>query len=104
MVMNISKELEEAIHGDTAVLHYLDHEHNDFITGNKTALLHVLQLCAQYQAVIPDWAADEILKMSVKIDRGEIKDFNEAFGWEGENLATRKKQLGYKKIPKLCWS
>ena len=92
MVIQFSKELEEALHGDKAVLNYLELVHNDFINGNKTALFNVLQLCAQYQAVIPDWASDEILKMGGRIDRGELKDLNEAFGWEGENLATRKRR------------
>lgn len=95
--MQLSKEIEEVIHGDKAVLHYLEICRLCFIDGDKTALFGVIRLCAQYQAIIPDWATDEILKIEPLISSGELRDFNCAFGFRPANLATLKKNARQKK-------
>lgn len=48
--------------------------------GDKNALFKLLVLCARYQAVIPDWATDELIKIENGLISGEIKDFNIVFG------------------------
>lgn len=100
MTVQISKAVEEAMHGDEAVLKYIEIMHEAFLDGNRSALFYVLPICARYQALIPDWAADEILKMDWQLREGELKDFNEAFSWDGEHQATRKKKARLKKHTK----
>ena len=92
MTIQISDELHEALYGDEAVLKYLEIMRKAFIEGNKSAVFYVLPICARYQAVIPEWAADEILKIESNLYTGKLKDFNDALGWEGEHQATRKKE------------
>jgi hypothetical protein len=91
-MVGLSKELEESLYGDEAVLRYLQIVKDAFDSGDREALFGVISLCAQYQAIIPDWAADEIIKIERLIEVGELKDYNEAFGFKPENVATRKKQ------------
>ena len=74
--------------------------HEAFLNGERAALFYVLPICAQYQAIIPDWAADEILKINRLLEEGELKDFNDAFSWDGEHQATRKKAARLKKHTK----
>lgn len=57
----------------------------------------MITLCARYQAVIPEWAANEILRIEQSIKNGEVKDFNVTFGWTSENLASRKKKAKLEK-------
>jgi len=52
-----------------------------FRAGDQSALFSVVRLCAQYQAVIPAWAADAILQGDTDLDAGRRKDFNDLFGW-----------------------
>lgn len=88
--MQISEELIEKLYGDEAVLNAIEKAHVDFLAGNKGALFYVIYLCAQFQAVIPDWAADEIFKIDNSLIDGTLKDYNEAFG-KTEHQATRKR-------------
>lgn len=97
MAIQISKMLEESMHGDKAVLSYMDMCHAEFVAGDKTALFMVIILCAQYQAIIPEWAADEVLKIEPLIESGELRDLDDAFGFAAENQATRKKRSRLKK-------
>jgi hypothetical protein len=53
-----------------------------FVNGDRSALFDTLNLCAQFQAVIPDWAADAILQGSTDLQCGDSKDYNELFGWD----------------------
>ncbi len=93
-----SDEINEEFYGDEAVLKKLEFARVTFTEGNKGALFYAIYVCAQFQAVIPDWAADEIFKIDNSLIDGNIKDYNEAFGWETENQATRKKVARLKKL------
>ena len=95
-MIQISDQLHEKLYGDEAILEKLERARVAFLEGDKSALFFVIMCCAQYQAIIPDWATDEILKIEQLIETGELKDFNAAFGWDGENKATRKKRARLK--------
>ena len=97
-MIQFSDEINEKMYGDEAVLNSIKNAHEAFLAGNKGALFFVIYLCAQFQAVIPDWAADEIFKIDNSLIHGTIKDYNEAFGWETENQATRKKEARLKSL------
>ena len=73
MTIELSKEIEELLYGDKAVLNSLENCRLRFIEGDKAALFTVVRLCAQYQAIIPDWATDEILKIEPLINSGELR-------------------------------
>ena len=90
-MISLSKEVEEAMWGDEAILRHLDLGRQRFEAGNPRALMEVLFLCARVQAVIPEWAADALLSIEDRLAAGELTDFNEAFGWAGESKATRKR-------------
>lgn len=90
-MISLSKEVEEAMWGDEAILRYLDLGRQHFEAGNPSALMGVVFLCARVQAVIPEWAADALLAIEDSLATGELTDFNEAFGWTGESKATRKR-------------
>lgn len=89
--MQYSEELMEQWYGDEAVLAKLDRARVGFIDGNKGCLFYAILVCGQYQAVIPDWVTDELLRIDNSLINGALNDYNEAFGWEAENKATRKK-------------
>jgi hypothetical protein len=89
-MMQISEELEEALFGDPAVLRYLSSCEAAFVDGDRSALFETLTLCARFQAVIPDWAADAILGAKHDLDVGVREDFNAVFGWQGPG--SRKRQ------------
>jgi hypothetical protein len=97
MAIQISKELEDALYGDEAVMKYLEICREGFIAGNKTCLFEIIEIRAQHQAVIPGWAADEILKIRGLIEDGEVKGFDEVFDFKAENQATRKRKARLKK-------
>ncbi|MCO5411120.1 hypothetical protein [Ralstonia mojiangensis] len=89
-MISLSKEVEEAMWGDEAILRYLDLGRQHFEAGDPGALMGVLFLCARFQAVIPEWAADALLDIEDRLNAGGLTDFNEAFGWGGANKATRR--------------
>lgn len=52
----VGDELEDAL-----ILKMFAEAEEAFQNGDRKELLNVIFLCAKYQAVIPDWAADELL-------------------------------------------
>jgi hypothetical protein len=95
--MDISPELEEKLWGDDAILRYLEITKKLFEQGDRTALFGAIALCARFQAVIPGWAADAILEMESKLENGQFRDFNEAFGQDFEKQLTRRKNARLKR-------
>src|ERR1700736_5194054 len=91
-MMQISEELEEALFGDPAVLRYLSSCEAAFVDGDRSALFVTLTLCARFQAVIPDWAADAILGAEHDLDVGTREDFNDVFGWQGPTSRKRQQE------------
>jgi len=89
-VVSISPELFEDIHGDDAVLKYLDMMHERFIQGERDGILGALVVCAEYQAVIPDWVTDELLSLDSKINSGKVTDYNEFFGFNKVKVPTQR--------------
>ena len=92
MAIQISKATEEALHGDDAVMKYLKICHETFLAGNRTALFELIETCAKYQAVIPEWAADEILKIRQLIESGAVSGFDDFFEFKAEHKGKRKKK------------
>jgi hypothetical protein len=90
--MQLSAELNEKLFGDEAVLQYLEDGRKAFDDGDRSALFSVLCLCANFQAVLPEWAADALLAMEKQLEDGTLADFNEAFGDAGEHRASRRRR------------
>ncbi len=80
---------EEDYLGDEVVLGYLEDAHSKFVSGDKFQLMRCVYLCARFQAVIPDWAVDELVKIQESMEIGKIRDFNEAFGKPFERVDAR---------------
>ncbi len=99
-VVSISPELFEAIHGDDAVLKYLDMMHERFIQGERDGILGALVVCAEYQAVIPDWVTDELLSLDSKINSGKVTDYNEFFGFNKVKVPTQRHEYLIRKHEK----
>lgn len=91
-MVQISEEMAESLWGDEAILGYLALGKQGFEAGDRTALFFVICICARYQAVIPDWAADALLQMERDLERGAVADFNEAFGRIGERKNARQRR------------
>lgn len=92
MAITLSPEAEEKVFGDDAILHYLELCETAYKDGNASALFEALALCARFQAVIPEWAADAILVGEEAILRGDCKDFNALFGQPSTNARERKRK------------
>jgi hypothetical protein len=90
-VVLLSKELEDKMWGDEAVLGYLELGRQAFEAGDRSALFTVICICARFQAVIPEWAADALLQMERDLEVGKLTDFNEAFGPVGERKNARQR-------------
>ena len=97
MTTQLFKAIEEKVHGDDAVMKYLEMCREGFIAGDKTCLFETIEICARYQAVIPEWAADEILKIRRLIKDGEVNGFDEFFDFKPEHKATSKKEARLRK-------
>jgi hypothetical protein len=98
MAINLSTELKNALYGDEAVLKYIDICKVSFDAGDRTALFELLELCARFQAVIPEWAADEILKVSQQLEDGEMTDFNDFFGFKVPHKTVIKRDARLRKL------
>ena len=98
MAINLSTELKNALYGDEAVLKYIDIFKVSFDAGDRTALFELLELCARFQAVIPEWAADEILKVRRQLEEGDITDFNDFFGFKVPHKTVIKKEARLRKL------
>jgi hypothetical protein len=90
-MLGLSPKLEEKLWGDEAILSYLEAGREAFESGDRSALLDVVFLCARFQAVFPDWATDALLDIEQKLESGDLKDLNEAFGWKPEDRRRRRK-------------
>jgi hypothetical protein len=97
-MIKFSQELMEKMHGDAAVLNYLNMIHEQYISGEREAILGALLVCATYQAIIPDWVTDELLSLEDKINSGEKKDLNDFFGIKfDKHKAINAKEYNVKK-------
>jgi hypothetical protein len=92
MVVRLSKETEAKLYGDEAILRYLALCEDSFRSGNRLALFEALTLCARFQAVIPEWAADAILDGEKALESGVCKDFNQLFGDNLPNQRARRRE------------
>lgn len=99
-MVTLSKAAQEAMWGDEAILQYLEMAREHFEKGERSALIEIVHLCARFQAVIPDWAADALLHAQRGLILGEFTDFNEAYGWDGESQSVRKRSARRAQIEK----
>lgn len=90
MNINLSEALKEKMFGDEAVIRHLKSCEDAFSAGNRTALYEAIALCARFQAVIPEWAADVILEGEKALKSGECKDFNEFFCGAGNRFESQR--------------
>lgn len=88
MAQHVSQSEEDYV-GDEEILRLINETQVAFLAGDKSKLFRCLYLCARFQAVIPEWAVDAVLKLEEDMERGKIKDFNDAFGVSVEQVNTR---------------
>ena len=75
--------------GDVAILRELEVARIAFAAGEKLQLMYCVFLCARYQAVLPAWAADALLKIEAELANGRCADLNQAFGKPPEKVNRR---------------
>jgi hypothetical protein len=80
------------------ILRMLVIQRREFRGGDQFALLKTVQTCARYQAVIPDWAADELLRIQTVSETGEPVDLNKSFGWKQQSNKKRLKQYRWSQM------
>ncbi len=83
---------------DKDVLSALADAQARFLSGDKSQLMRCIFLCARFQAVIPDWAVDALVKIQESMEAGEITDFNEAFGKPAARVDTRAAKARQKRL------
>jgi hypothetical protein len=74
---------------DRQILRKLAAKRRAFREGDQHALFETLLSCARYQAVIPAWAVDEMLRIETAIETGESVDLNRSFGWKLHSSSAR---------------
>lgn len=80
---------EPCLLSNREILRALVAKRRAFRGGDQHALFETLMLCARYQAVIPTWAADEMLRIETAIGTGESVDLNTSFGWKPHSSNAR---------------
>lgn len=90
-MLKFNSAMERILLSDEIAVKSLDEFYQSFIQGDKSALMGVLILCARFQAVIPDWAADELLSLEERLDSGELEDLNNFFGFTPLHKGTIRK-------------
>lgn len=88
---NFSDKAISSGYSDAEILEYFDRLHVLFSDGDKLALFKALELCARFQAVMPEWVADEIIEADKRFDDGSLRDFGEVFGVIGAGYRARVK-------------
>jgi hypothetical protein len=83
---------EPCLLSNREILRMLVMQRRAFRKGDSYALFKTLLLCARYQAVIPEWATDELLRVQTATETGEPVDLNKYFGWKQHSTKTRLKQ------------
>ena len=63
----------ELFYTDAVVLNDLEMAHERYKQGERDSIVDTLMICAKYQAVIPDWLANELIEIEFKIRSGEVK-------------------------------
>lgn len=74
---------------DEAVLETLERLHGEYISGGKISLWYAIVICAEQQAVMPDWIVDEVITINDEIQSGHLKNFKEIFPVLTANSAAR---------------
>jgi hypothetical protein len=97
MTHRISSGQEDYI-GDAEVLNLLESARKGFEQGDKSQLMWCIYRCARFQAVIPEWAVDALLKIQDDMESGNISDFNDAFGKPREKVNTRSARVRKNKL------
>ena len=80
---------EPCLMSNREILRVLVKQRRAFLEGDLYALFKTLISCARYQAVIPDWAADELLRIEKTIETGKPVDLNKCFGWKPDSSNAR---------------
>lgn len=102
-MIELSESLKEKMFGDDAILRYIDDVRIAFDSGDRSALLFVVFLCARFQAVIPEWATDALLKAEAELEAGKVEDPNVVFGWPKIRKGQREKAARQKTLLPKCW-
>lgn len=94
METNKSAEAEEPglDPGNKRIEAVLNEARAAFEHGDGSNLLRCLFVCARFEAVMPEWAADAMLKLEDDMRTGRVSDLNAVFGEPEESAATRAKR------------
>lgn len=77
----------------------LDQCKESFGSGRVEALWEAIYLCAEQQAVMPEWVADEVIAIEAQSRNGNLRSFDQVLGYRRPNTKTvaaatkRKKHL-----------
>lgn len=61
-----------------------------FLEGDRFQILTAIILAAAGRESVPEWARAELWKIERGLNRGEIRDLNEAFGWTQKGELSKK--------------
>ena len=91
--MKFSTDILNAIYfTDGGFAEIVAEQHKKFLDGDGAALMTALLACSVYQELIPDWVADELLTLDVKIANNQIHDVNELFNFTPKHKGTLDKE------------
>lgn len=90
-MLNLSKEVQEAMWGDEALQKQLQEIEKAFIEGTPGAAWDAVQHCAYHDLLHPEWLNDELIKINDQLNRGDVGTLGEGFGIRLKSKATRRK-------------
>lgn len=92
-MLKFSTALMNSMCSDEVYSRICDEAKQQYLDGDRTALMEMLIACAVFQKIIPDWVADELIGLDEKIASSEIQDINEFFAFKPEHQSTLKSNL-----------
>jgi len=84
-MLKFSTDLMNSLCSDEVYTRIHDEAKQQYSNGDRTALMTMVIACAQFQKIIPDWLADELIGLDGKISSSEFKDVNEFFAFKPEH-------------------
>lgn len=75
--------------GDRRILAALEEARIGFESGDGLQLMRCLYVCARFQAVIPEWAADALISLERDIETGRFDGIDDAIGTPMEEPRAR---------------
>ena len=80
-MISLSKKVVKSMCNSLNETEILENYYENYLLGDRAALMDALIICSVFQKTIPDWVADELLDLDEKLDNGSLSDLNEFFGF-----------------------